>query len=256
MNFKDIFITKQVDFLNKSLLEKLTEFITSLIKHGNLGLARALRFVLSTIENFARGRNSILSGSSSFLSTKSDVCNCQHLFHCPNWFHFHRSGNLSLNPRCHSLLNFKSVEVVSHNPLIKTKSQNVQLVRSWLARWPSRWHCSTRSFSNWSTWQSCSLGFRSRSHSILSPASWSSSSLWRHSNVIPCFVFSGQDNLSLRRRRRVWTWRSSPNTSTTCLTGRAPGETELKKKPHFSKHVKNEFWHCDNISGYETEPSL
>ena len=25
----------------------------------------------------------------------------------------------------------------------------------------------------------------------------------RHSNVIPCFVFSGQDNLSLRRRRRV-----------------------------------------------------
>ena len=151
MNFKDIFITKQVDFLNKSLLEKLTEFITSLIKHGNLGLAQALRFVLSTIENFARGRNSILSGSSSFLSTKSDVCNCQHLFHCPNWFHFHRSGNLSLNPQCHSLLNFKSVEVVSHNPLIKTKSQNVQLVRSWLARWPSRWHCSTRSFSNGST---------------------------------------------------------------------------------------------------------
>ena len=45
--------------MNKSLLEKLTEFITSLIKHGNLGLARALRFVLSTIENFARGRNSI-----------------------------------------------------------------------------------------------------------------------------------------------------------------------------------------------------
>ena len=176
MNFKDIFITKQVDFLNKSLLEKLTQFITSLIKHGNLGLARALRFVLSTIENFARGRNSILSGSSSFLSTKSDVCNCQHLFYCPNWFHFHRSGNLSLNPQCHSLLNFKSVEVVSHNPLIKTKSQNVQLIRSWLARWPSRWHCSTRSFSNWSTWQSCSLGFRSRSHSILSPASWSSSS--------------------------------------------------------------------------------
>ena len=84
MNFKDIFITKQVDFLNKSLLEKLTEFITSLIKHGNLGLARALRFVLSTIENFARGRNSILSGPSSFLSTKSDVRDCQHLFHCPN----------------------------------------------------------------------------------------------------------------------------------------------------------------------------
>ena len=76
MNFKDIFITKQVDFLNKSLLEKLTEFITSLIKHGNLGLARALRFVLSTIENFARGRNSILSGPSSFLSTKSDVRDC------------------------------------------------------------------------------------------------------------------------------------------------------------------------------------
>ena len=76
MNFKDIFITKQVDFLNKSLLEKLTEFITSLIKHGNLGLARALRFVLSTIENFARGRNSILSGPSSFLSTKSDERDC------------------------------------------------------------------------------------------------------------------------------------------------------------------------------------
>ena len=76
MNFKDIFITKQVDFLNKSLLEKLTEFITSLIKHGNLGLALALRFVLSTIENFARGRNSILSGPSLFLSTKSDVRDC------------------------------------------------------------------------------------------------------------------------------------------------------------------------------------
>ena len=36
-----------MDFLNKTLLEKLTEFITSLIKHGNLGLARALRFVSS-----------------------------------------------------------------------------------------------------------------------------------------------------------------------------------------------------------------
>ena len=35
----------QVDFLNKTLLEKLTDFITSLIKLGNLGLARALRFV-------------------------------------------------------------------------------------------------------------------------------------------------------------------------------------------------------------------
>ena len=34
----------QVDFLNKTLLEKLTDFITSLIKLGNLGLARALRF--------------------------------------------------------------------------------------------------------------------------------------------------------------------------------------------------------------------
>ena len=32
-----------------------------------------------------------------------------------------------------------------------------------------------------STWQSCSLGFRSRSHSILSPASWSSSSEQCHS---------------------------------------------------------------------------
>ena len=32
-----------MDFLNKTLLEKLTDFITSLIKAGNLGLARALR---------------------------------------------------------------------------------------------------------------------------------------------------------------------------------------------------------------------
>ena len=39
----------QVDFLNKTLLEKLTDFITSLIKLGNLGLARALRFVSSDI---------------------------------------------------------------------------------------------------------------------------------------------------------------------------------------------------------------
>ena len=50
----------------------------------------------------------------------------------------------------------------------------------------------------------------------------------RHSNVIPCFVFSGQDNLSLRRRRRVWTWRSSPSTSTTCPTGRAPSSSSSR----------------------------
>ena len=37
----------EVDFLNKPLLEKLTDFITSLIKHGNLGLARALRYHFS-----------------------------------------------------------------------------------------------------------------------------------------------------------------------------------------------------------------
>ena len=39
----EIIVIIQVDFLNKTLLEKLTDFITSLIKLGNLGLARALR---------------------------------------------------------------------------------------------------------------------------------------------------------------------------------------------------------------------
>ena len=45
-----------VDFLNKSLLEKLTSFITSLVESGELGLARALRsqFILKYEDRRAR----------------------------------------------------------------------------------------------------------------------------------------------------------------------------------------------------------
>merc|ERR1719341_868444 len=68
----------EVDFLNKTLLEKLTDFITSLIKLGNLGLARALRsqFILKYEER----RTRLLPD-------------------------FDMSGNLSVTGRRHSLLN-------------------------------------------------------------------------------------------------------------------------------------------------------
>ena len=83
----------EVDFLNKVLLEKLTEFITSLIKKGNLGLARALRsqFILKYEERRTR------------LLPDFDL------------------ANLSLSGRRPCLLNFKSLEVAEQMTLLDSQ---------------------------------------------------------------------------------------------------------------------------------------
>jgi Rap guanine nucleotide exchange factor 1 len=84
----------EVDFLNKVLLEKLTNFITGLIRRGNLGLARALRsqFILKFEERRTR------------LLPDFDL------------------GNLSLSTgRRLSLLNFKSVEVAEQMTLLDSQ---------------------------------------------------------------------------------------------------------------------------------------
>ena len=83
----------EVDFLNKGLLERLTEFITSLIRKGNLGLARALRsqFILKYEERRTR------------LLPDFDM------------------ANLSLTSRRLNLLNFKSVDCAEQMTLLDSQ---------------------------------------------------------------------------------------------------------------------------------------
>lgn len=80
----------EVDFQDKVLLEKLTEFITSLIENGNLGLARALRsqFILKYEERRTR------------LLPEFDL-----------------AAMNSINRRC-TLLNFKSSELAEQMTLL------------------------------------------------------------------------------------------------------------------------------------------